>query len=244
MAVSAAELPAMSSLPGNAQEVAVDLRQRLDAGLQRVAFFVILSAVAFLALGDVIISAVYQSGRFTHADAIYVWGILAGAAVGLLASTLGRLCASAYYALHDTRTPLYSAVMRILVGSGLGYLCAIPLPPMVGIEARWGVAGLTLASGLASWVELTLLHHTLNRHIGHTGLLWPVVAKLWGAAIVSAAVAWIVKLILNPQYPIVMAIAVLGLYGVVYFGVTYGCGVAEAKVVVGRLLQLSWQATA
>ena len=37
---------------------------------------------------------------------VYVWGILAGSAVGLLASTLGRLYSSTYYALRDTRTPL------------------------------------------------------------------------------------------------------------------------------------------
>ena len=109
MSVSAAELPAMSSARGDEQEVAAYLRQRLDAGLRRVAFFVIPSAVAFLALGDVIAAAIYQSGRFTDSDAVYVWGILAGAAIGLLASTLGRLYASAYYALRDTRTPLYFA---------------------------------------------------------------------------------------------------------------------------------------
>ena len=66
MSVSAAELPAMSSARGNEQEVAACLRQRLDAGLRRVAFFVIPSAIAFLALGDIIAAAIYQSGRFAR----------------------------------------------------------------------------------------------------------------------------------------------------------------------------------
>jgi len=238
MSVSAAELPAMSSARGSQQEVAAYLRQRLDAGLRRVAFFVIPSAVAFFALGDIIAAAIYQSGRFTYADAIYVWGILAGAAVGLLASTLGRLYASAYYALRDTRTPLCFAIIRIAMGTGLGYVCAIPLPPALGIEARWGVAGLTLASGLAGWVEFTLLRGTLNRRIGRTGLSLLAVTKLWSAAIAGAAVAWAVKLVVGPQHPIVAAMVVLGFYGVVYFGVTYGGGIAEAKAVVGQLAQI------
>jgi putative peptidoglycan lipid II flippase len=238
MSVSAAELPAMSSARGSQQEVAAYLRQRLDAGLGRVAFFVIPSAMAFFTLGDVIAAAVYQSGRFTYADAIYVWGILAGAAVGLLASTLGRLYASAYYALRDTRTPLYCAVIRIAIGLGLGYACAILLPPALGIEARWGVAGLTLASGLAGWVELTLLRRTLNRRIGRTGLSVLVVAKLWGAAVAGASIAWIVKLVLGAPHPILAAMVVLGLYGMVYFGVTYAAGIAESKAVLGRLRQL------
>jgi len=238
MAVSAAELPAMSRARGNQQEVAAYLHQRLDAGLQQVAFFVIPSAVAFLALGDVIVAAIYQSGHFSYADVIYVWGILAGAAVGLLASTLGRLYSSAYYALRDTRTPLYFAVARIAIGTALRYLCAIRLPPILGIDARWGVAGLTLAAGLAGWVEFALLRRTLNRRISHTGLLSSLVAKLWGAAIASAAAAWIIKLGVGPRYPILAAALVLSPYGLLYFGLTYLLGITEARVVFGRLARL------
>ena len=239
MSVSAAELPAMSSARGNEQEVAAYLRQRLDAGLRRVAFFVIPSTVAFLALGDVIAAAIYQSGRFTYDDAVYVWGILAGAAIGLLASTLGRLYASAYYALRDTRTPLYFAVVRIAIGTGLGYLCAIPLPPALGLEARWGVAGLTFASSLAGWVELALLRGTLNRRIGRTGLPFSVIGKLWAAALIGAMAAWLVKLVLGPRNPIVVAALTLLLYGLIYLGTTYGWGVPETRVYVGRLLRLA-----
>ena len=90
------------------------LRDRLDNGLRQIAFFVVPSAMAFLALGDVIAAALLQTGRFTHDDAVYVWGILAGSAVGLLASTLGRLYSSTYYALRDTRTPLRYAVIRVV----------------------------------------------------------------------------------------------------------------------------------
>jgi putative peptidoglycan lipid II flippase len=218
--------------------VAVYLRQRLDAGLQRVAFFVIPSAMAFLALGDVIAAAIYQSGRFTYDDAIYVWGILAGAAIGLLASTLGRLYASAYYALHDTRTPLHFAVVRIALSTGLGYLCAMPLPPALGLDARWGVAGLAFASSLAGWVEFTLLRRTLSRRIGRTGLPFAVVAKLWTAAIAGAVAAWLVKLVLGPQHPIVVAALVLLPYGLICVGTTYGWRVPEAQIFVERVIRL------
>src|SRR5204862_2875581 len=100
--------------------------RRLNSGLRRIAFFVVPSAMAFLALGDVIAAALFQTGRFTHQDAIYVWAILAGSAVGLLASTLGRLYSSTYYALRDTRTPLNYAIIRVVLTTALGYVCAIP----------------------------------------------------------------------------------------------------------------------
>src|SRR6267143_6745938 len=60
MSISAAELPAMSSALGSSAEVAAQLRQRLDGGLRRIAFFIIPSAMAMLALGDVMTAALYQ----------------------------------------------------------------------------------------------------------------------------------------------------------------------------------------
>src|SRR6185295_1527592 len=72
MAVSAAELPAMSSALGDASQVAAYLRQRLNAGLRQIAFFIVPSAMGFLALGDVIAAGLFQTGKFQAADSIYV----------------------------------------------------------------------------------------------------------------------------------------------------------------------------
>src|SRR5439155_23702270 len=173
MSVSAAELPAMSRALGNAGQVAEILRHRLDQGLRRIAFFIVPSSMAFLALGDVNAGVLYQTGQFKHDAAILVWGILAGSTVGLLASTLGRLYSSTYYALHDTRTPLRYAIVRVILTTGLGYLCALPLPKLLGVDPKWGVAGLTASAGIAGWIEFALLRRTLNRRIGHTGLDLP-----------------------------------------------------------------------
>ena len=149
MSVSAAELPAMSSALGSREQIDEQLRRRLDEGLHRIAFFIIPSVMAMMAFGDVMTGALYQTGRFNKADSTYVWGILAGSTIGLLASTLGRLYASTYYALHDTRTPLRFAVVRVTLTIGLGYLFAIPLPILIGIDPKWGAAGLTASAGIA-----------------------------------------------------------------------------------------------
>jgi len=77
---------------------------------------------------------------------------------------------STYYALKIARTPLRYAVLRVILTTVLGYLSAIPLPHLLGIESRWGVAGLTISAGVSSWVEFTLLRRTLNHRIGATGL--------------------------------------------------------------------------
>ncbi len=163
MSVSAAELPAMSSIASGDPGAMEQLRRRLDAGLRRIAFFIVPSAVAFLALGDVIAGALFQTGRFERADTLYVWGILAGSAVGLLASTLGRLYSSTYYALRDTKSPLRYAIVRVVLTTVLGYVFAIPLPRALGVELSWGAAGLTASAGIAGWVEMLLLRVDVER---------------------------------------------------------------------------------
>ncbi|MBV9960021.1 MAG: murein biosynthesis integral membrane protein MurJ [Acidobacteria bacterium] len=238
MSVSAAELPAMSSALGNQQEVEQQLRKRLDAGLRQIAFFIVPSSMAFLALGDVITGALYQTGKFDRGATFYVWSILAGSAVGLLASTLGRLYSSTYYALHDTRRPLVFAIVRVILTTVLGYLFALPLPRALGVDPKWGAAGLTASAGIAGWVEFLLLRRTLNRRIGQTGLPFAFTVKLWAAAATGAAVGWGLKLLIGVRHPIPVAALVLGAYGLVYFGITTLLGIPEARTVVRRITRI------
>ena len=237
MAVSAAELPAMSGLTGTDAARHEALRERLDAGLRQIALFVVPSAMAFLALGDVVAAAIFQTGRFTRVDVVYVWGILAGSAVGLLASTLGRLYASTYYALGDTRTPLNCAIVRVALTTALGYLFAIPLPRLFGLASAWGAAGLTASAGVAGWVEMLLLRARLNARIGRTGLPLGFTVRLWTSAGAAAAVAWLVKLTMPLSGPIAIGVVVLGLYGVVFLAATIAMRVPEASATIGRFIR-------
>ena len=239
MSVSAAELPAMSKSLGAREVVAETLRHRLDAGLQRISFFIVPSAVAFLALGDVIAAVLYQTGKFTHADSIYVWTILAGSAVGLLASTLGRLYSSTYYALQDTKTPLVYAIVRVVLTTILGYLFSIPLPRALHIDPRLGAAGLTISAGLAGWVEFVFLRRSLNRRIGRTGLTFSYTAKLWVGALAGVAVGWGLKLLVWRWHPVPLAVVVLGGYGVTYFAVGYLFDLTQARIIIDRILRLA-----
>ena len=235
MSVAAAELPAMSGDVAIGAEGFAALCARLDTGLRQIAFFVVPSAVAFLALGDVIAAALLQTGRFRHEDALYVWGILAGSAVGLLASTLGRLYASTYYALRDTRTPLNYALVRVALTTTLGYVCAIPLPAWLGVPASWGAAGLTASAGVAGWVEMLMLRRALNARIGRTGLSAGYLITLWASAGSGAAAAWACKLAMPSLHPVLTAVAVLGPFGLVYLGGTLLSGVPEASHLLVRL---------
>jgi putative peptidoglycan lipid II flippase len=235
MSVSAAELPAMSGAIGSDAEIAIKLRARLGAGIRQIAFLVVPSAMAFLALGDVVTGAIFQSGRFTHTDSLYVWGVLAGSAVGLLASSLGRLYSSTYYALRDTRTPLRFAMVRVALTTILGLFFALRLPGMFGVNRSWGVAGLTASAGIAGWVEFLLLRQSLRKRIGAVPSASAFFLKLWTTAAVSAAGAWAIKLGIGHRGPLVTASAVLIPYGLLYFGIAFLFQIPEAQTVLRRL---------
>ena len=235
MSVSAAELPAMSGITGDEQERAAQLRTRLDAALRQIAFLVIPSAVVFLALGDVVVGALYQTGAFTRDMTLYVWAILAGSAIGLLASTWGRLYASTYYALEDTRTPLRFALVRVVLTVVVGYVFAMYLPVELGLEPRWGAAGITLASGLAAWIEFHLLRRGLATRLGASGVPLRFLVKLWVSALAAAAAAWVVRLAVEGHHPLVVALFSLSMYGAAYFAIAAALGVPHSQRLLSRL---------
>jgi putative peptidoglycan lipid II flippase len=229
MSVSAAELPTLSSAMGTDDEIAAFLRARLSAGLRRIAFFVIPSGVAFLFLGDIIVALVFQSGRFQRTAVEDVWAVLAGSAVGLLATSLGRLYSSAFYALLDTRTPLRFAVIRVVLTAILGVICALFLPRWLGIDQKWGVAGLTASAGIAGWVEFVLLRRALAERIGKTSLAPSFTIRLWSVAVSAATVAYFIKRGIGLGHPILLACLALPVYGAIYFAGTALLGVEESR---------------
>ena len=234
MSVAAAELPELSEAAGQGGASAGALRARLEAGAAQVAYFIVPSAVAFFALGQVVAGLVFQSGAFTRDDARYVWGVLAGATVGLLASALGRLLSSAYYALHDTRTPLRFALLRVALTVTLGFLAAVYLPGLLGLDRRWGAAGLTATAGAAGWVEFLLLRRALTRRIGPIPLDLGLLARLWAAALAAAAVGWLALGLAGSLHPMLTGLLVLGVYGAAYLAGTRALRVPLAGELLRR----------
>jgi putative peptidoglycan lipid II flippase len=235
MAVSAAELPEMARARGDAAAIAASLRIRLDAATQRLAFYIVPSAMAFLAIGGVLAGAVYQSGAFTADDSRYVWLILAGSAFGLLAATLGRLYSSAFYALQDTTTPLRCGLVRIALTATLGAFGALVAPGLLGLPEGYGAAGITIAAGVAGWAEFVLLRRALCKRLGRFALPMSELSKLWGAAIIAAVAATAARVLTTALDPVPQALVVIPVFGVVYLGLTWWLDIPEAAVIAGRL---------
>ena len=256
MSVAAAELPEMAGEVGDEEKVKAALRARLGRGLRQISFFVVPTVVAFVAIGDLLIGAILQTGKFTPEVTRYVWYILAGSTVGLLAATLGRLYSSAFYALRDTKTPLKFATVRVILTGGLGYLFALPLRPVIidiiqllhmpipkvaGGTAALGAVGLTASAGVAGWVEFLLLRRAMQSRIGRIEPAGAFELKLWIAAIAGgvigvAADRLALRALLRhvPFHTILGAAIVSGIFGATYFIVAAVLGIGEVRGFLSR----------
>jgi putative peptidoglycan lipid II flippase len=209
MSVSAAELPDMSRAIGSGENIESALCERLKRGLERISFFIIPSTITFIVLGDVIAGAIYQTGRFTNHDSVWVWSILAGYALGLMPTTFSRLYSSAFYALKNTRAPLKFAIIRVVISASFGYFAAYVLPDVIRINSQWGIAGLAVASGLSSWIEYVLLKRKFTNSIGKIRLNKFVILRLVLSAIIATIIALMIKIQIIGFHPVSLAIFVL-----------------------------------
>jgi putative peptidoglycan lipid II flippase len=247
MSIAAAELPELSRAGGGAAE---PLRRRVAAGLRQMAVFVVPSVIGYLALGDIIIGAMYERGAFGRGDTILVYLILAGYSIGLLASTATRLYSSALYALNDTKTPAKIAIIRVVISAILGGTFMMLLEPITvrGVTISLGpgltvlgnpigAAGLAAGTGLAAWLEWTLLRRALGRRIGDASAAG-VLLRLILAALIAAAVARGLLYALPPLHRIVALFVALAPFGVVYFALASLFGVGEVSTALARLRRL------
>ena len=249
MSVAAAELPELSRQRAAAHDI---LRERARAGLERIAFYVIPSFVAFLLLGDVVVGALYQRGAFTRNDTLAVWVTLAGLSLGLLATTTSRLLSSTFFALRDTKTPARVATIRVVLSIFLGLSLMLTFEPVtvgsVRFPGGWledvrvggkllGPLGLALGSGVAAWIEWALLKRALRQRIGAVGARGSMLARMFAAALAGAAAAWGVRTLLPGWDPLITGVLVLGTYGAVYFSVAAALGLEQAGALFRRVLR-------
>jgi putative peptidoglycan lipid II flippase len=235
MAVAAAELPELSRRPEALSEA---LRPRVDAGLRRIAFLVVPSLVGYAILGEVIVAGIFQTGEFGAAETRLVYLVLLGYTTGLLASTSTRLFASVFFAMRDTRTPARIAVVRVACSGVLGLALMIPLDRVaITPELRLGAMGLSLAAGLAAWLEWGLLRRELRRRIGRIGTGAGPLLRMFAAALLPALAARLLILVLPPISPLPLAAVVLLLYGLLYLLLGHLFGLPEAAATLGRIVR-------
>lgn len=234
MAIAAAELPELSRQRASEEGV---ILARINSGLRQMSVFVIPSMVGYLVFGELLVAAIYQRGEFSEADTRLVYLVLSGYTLGLVASTASRLFNSTYFALRDTRTPAKMAILRVVLAGALGLSLMFQLEKTDVMGHPIGVVGLSLAAGMAAWVEWFLLRRGLRKLIGPVGAGAGWLARTFAAAAIPAAALHFAYLSLPPQPALPAAMVVVVLYAACYFGLARLLGVQEVNTALATILR-------
>jgi len=149
-----------------------EMRRTLAGTLRSVFFLTVPAAIGLLILRRPLVSLLFERGAFQAASTEAVAWALAFYALGLVGHAGVEILARAFYALHDTWTPVWVGVLAM----GLNVLLSLTLPAVFGATGLPPHGGLALSNSVATLLEMA----------GLFALLRPRLGGLEGAALRSA----------------------------------------------------------
>jgi putative peptidoglycan lipid II flippase len=188
IAVGTAILPSLSRqvrLGRRGEAIATQNR-----GLELALFLTLPSAVALVVLAQPLMAVLFQRGAFGPADTAATAAALSAYAAGLPAFVLVKVLAPAFFARHDTATPVKVAVAAVLVNLSLTLV-------LMQFLAHVGIA---LATTAAGWVNaITLLALLIKRrHFGFDRRARRNLPRIGAAALAMGAVLMLLRIALAP----------------------------------------------
>ncbi len=132
------------------------LSRTLSGALSPLLFLTIPASIGLMMFRVSIIQVLFQFGSFSSSSTMLVAKALEFFAVGLLAFAVVETVTRAFYAMHDTRTPVIAAIITI----GANILLSWILAP------RLGVGGLALSISITTTLEMLILLIVLIRRTG------------------------------------------------------------------------------
>lgn len=141
IAIGTVILPSLSKK--YAQEEKDSFSHTLNWALKLVIFLGLPSAVALAVLSNEILCSLFQYGKFSWFDVQMSAQSLVAYSLGILAFMLVKVLAPGYFARQDTKTPVKSAVIAMIVNMILSFSLMWPLQHV----------GLALATSLAGWLN-------------------------------------------------------------------------------------------
>ncbi len=191
-AVGTAAFPTFAEQAARGEREA--MRRALSATLRGIFFLSIPAAVGLIVLGGPLVSLLFERGAFEAASTRAVVWALVFFAVGLVGHAGLEIVARAFYALHDTFTPVWVGGMAM----GMNVTLSLGLPPVFVSAGLQPYGGLALANSVAALLEFGLLLLLIRRRMnGIRGRrIAKVVVKSGIAALTMAAalVGWQVGL--------------------------------------------------
>jgi putative peptidoglycan lipid II flippase len=139
-----------------------ELKTSLSATLRGIILLSMPAAIGLILLRQPLVVFLYQRGEFDENSTALVAWALAWYAAGLVGHSLLELLSRAFYALHDTRTPVSVGVIAMTLNIVLSFGMA-ELFKRVGWMPHGGLA---LANSLATALEVITLYVLLRKRLG------------------------------------------------------------------------------
>jgi len=161
ISVITALLPRMSAHAAERRYSLV--RSDFSGGVRLSSVIVVPAALILAVLGPALAEALFGYGSMTVAQAHYIGAVFGVFSLGLVPYMMFQLMLRVFYAMHDSRTPMYIgvAVMAINIAASLLALAVLPAGHVVeGLAAAFGLAN--LAGAVISWPSLSRRLHGLD----------------------------------------------------------------------------------
>lgn len=131
---------------------------------RRIIFFLIPATVGMIVLRAQIVRLIFGFGNFSWESTRWTTMTLLFFAVSLVAQGLAPLVVRGFYAIQDTKTPLFIGIFVMILNA----LLTVTLPFVIYSppDGRFGIAGVALAFSIASFANIILLLLFLHKKIG------------------------------------------------------------------------------
>lgn len=154
--IAQAALPSLSR--STAKEETTSFKDQIISGIHQILFFIVPVSVFFIVLRIPITRLVFGSDQFDWESTVLTGKTLSFFSISLFAQGLIHLLARGFYALYDTKTPVYVGIASILVNAFFSIL-------FISIF-HFPVWSLGLSTSIASIFQAGLLLVILQRKIG------------------------------------------------------------------------------
>lgn len=218
IAIAQAALPTMSKHA--AMNDMEQLKNTLVFSIKAVFFILTPATVGLVILSEPITKVLFERGAFTQ----YSTGITSSAllfyAIGLLACGGTKVLVSAFYSLHDTMTPVKTALFSLVMNIALNIALMYPLK----------VGGLALATSISSVFNFIALYFLLSKRLGGLGIrrIYASLFKVILASIMMGVTASVMMIFLPDQNAITLFTEISA--SIAVFGIAvYLLGVEEVK---------------
>jgi putative peptidoglycan lipid II flippase len=223
--IAIAALPTFSAQ--FAQNKLDDMRSSLASTVRSVLLLSIPATVGLIILRQPLIEMLYQGGEFTaESTQLVAWALL-WYTVGLVGHSVVEILVRAFYAMHDTKTPVLVGVAAMSLNIVLSYAFVALFTRLEWMPH----GGLALANSLATMLEMVVLVYLMRYRL--QGLEGRRILIAFGQAAIAAAimalvlVAWTNRAVNQAAWLLVVVGVALGagVYGIMVLVL----GVDEAR---------------